>query len=414
MKAEAPLTPPRTPEELWVRRTAGFQAEIRPYVVYALQSAALAVVLLMLGAGIGYHYLLTSAPPSFPFRELAACILFPAAALSPIRTYIKEADLIFLMPMENEMSAYFAKTASRAFTLQLIILLVSWLAAWPLYAQAEGEHGFLLFVHIFLVLAAAKKVLLYGRSLELKLSEKKSILFYVLLRTVIAAGTVYSITALSAWAGTLAAALLLLCYLACLYPARRPAVNWTRLVELEKRHRGVIFRLLNNFIDVPSVQGRPRSVHAPKKLLGAIGGFRHGPRDAYRFLYTLVWLRSEWFGITVRLTLIGVILLAVVRGTVAGGILYALFAVLTALQLKEVQKAYRHSDWSFIYPLPEGLPGRSTAAVVLRIHTLCLALLALPALGSMPSPLYAAGWFAAALLLSYLYSKRKPKEPKWG
>ncbi|AFH65443.1 ABC transporter permease [Paenibacillus caseinilyticus] len=413
MKGPSSAPALRTPEELWNRRTAGFLAEIRPYLVYALQSVALAVILLMLGAGVGYNYLLTSAPPSFPFKELAACILLPAAALSPIRTYMKEADLIFLMPMETGMSAYFDKAASRAFRLQLLLLVVSWLAAWPLYAKGAGESGLLLFVHILLVLAAVKKVLLYGRSLELKLSEKKMISFYVTLRTLVAAGTVYLITVLTAWEGTLAAALLLLIYLGCLYPVRSRAVNWTRLVELERRHRAVTFRLLNNFIDVPSVQGRPRSVHAPKKGLGALGGFRHRPEDTYRYLYTLVWLRSEWFGITVRLTLLGVILLAAVRGAWMAGILYALFAGLTALQLKELQKAYRHSDWSFIYPLPEGIRSRSASTVVFRIHALCLALLALASLASMPTPLYSAGWFAVTLLLSYLYSKRQRKERQW-
>ncbi|MCZ8523222.1 ABC transporter permease [Paenibacillus caseinilyticus] len=392
---------------MWNGRTAAFLAEIRPYAVYALQSAALAIVLLMLGAGIGYHYLLTSPPPSFPFRLLAACILFPAAALSPIRTYMKEADLIFLMPMESRMSAYFAKASRRSFSLQMAALLVAWLAAWPLYAKAAGEHNFLLFIHILLVLVVIKRIMVYGRNLEIRLTEKRIIFLYVALRTLIAAGTVYLLTALQIWQGTLGAGLLLLVYLACLYPVRRTPANWPRLVELEKRHRGVTFRLLNNFIDVPTVQGRPRSVHAPGKLLAAIGGFRHQPNDTYRFLYTLVWLRSEWFGVTVRLTLLGVLLLALISGALATSIVYALFAGLTALQLKELQKAYRHSDWSFIYPLPPALRSRSAARVVLRIHALCLAALAIPSLWSMPSPLHAAAWFAGTLLLSYFYSRRK-------
>ncbi len=143
-------------DRLWNKRTSDFLLEIRPFIGYALQSAALLIVLLILAGAYFYTRFLSEAPPDFPFRELAALVLLPFLALSPIRTYLKEADLIYMVPMETEMSAYMQKATARAFRIQTLALLAVWTAVWPMYALSAGGDG-KSFVVILLVLAALKK-----------------------------------------------------------------------------------------------------------------------------------------------------------------------------------------------------------------------------------------------------------------
>lgn len=393
---------------LWNKRTTDFLHEIRPFIGYALQSAALTFVLLMLAGSYFYTRLLSEAPSDFPFRELAALVLFPVLALSPIRTYLKEADLIYTVPMEAKMSTYMQKAANRAFWTQTLALLAVWTAAWPMYALSTGGDR-TSFVIILLVLAALKKVMLLSRWQELKRTERIQTLSWSALRWLIAGGLTYLILCLPLWIGTLIVSVSLLLIFGILRGLDKQSIHWPRLIETEKKHRAFIFRLLNQFIDVSEVQSRPRPKPAPMKLMRLLGGFRFASHDTYRYMYTLVWLRSELFGITMRLTLLGAVLISFARDTWMIGFLFVLFAGLLALQLKELLRMYRHSDWSFIYPLPADLRARSARSVRFRIHTTCMAILAIPALWAMPDPLFALGLFLVGWGIPYLYGTMKRK-----
>lgn len=389
-------------DRLWNKRTSDFLLEIRPFIGYALQSAALLIVLLILAGAYFYTRLLSEAPPDFPFRELAALVLLPFLALSPIRTYLKEADLIYMVPMETEMSAYMQKATARAFRIQTLALLAVWTAVWPMYALSAGGDG-KSFVVILLVLAALKKVMLFSRWQELKRTERLQTLSWSALRWLVAGGLVYLILRLPLWTGTLIVTASLLLIFGTLRWLDKPSLHWPRLIDTEKKHRAFIFRLLNQFIDVSEVQSRPRPKPAPMKLLRLLGGFRFASQDTYRYMYTLVWLRSELFGITIRLSLLGAVLISFARDEWMTGFLFVLFAGLLALQLKELPKMHRHSDWSFIYPLPADLRARSARSIRFRIHTACMAVLAVPALCTMPEPLYAPGLFLIGWGVPYLY-----------
>ncbi|MBP1156877.1 MULTISPECIES: ABC transporter permease [unclassified Paenibacillus] len=403
--------PPKSSKDtsrLWNKRTHDFLLEIRPFIGYALQSAALTIVLLMLAGSYFYTRILSEAPAGFPFRELAALVLLPCLALSPIRTYLKEADLIYMVPMEAEMSAYMQKAASRAFWTQSLALLAVWTAAWPMYAVAAEENR-TSFIVILLVLAALKKVLLVSRWQELKWTEHRYTLAWSALRWLIAGGLTYLLLLLPLWTGAFVVSTALLLIFGVLHWIDKKSIHWPRLIDTEKKHRAFIFRLLNQFIDVSEVQSRPRPMPAPMKLLRLLGGFRFDSQDTYRYMYTLVWLRSEWFGITLRLTVLGTVLISFSRGILMTSFLFILFTGLLAIQLKELQKAYRHSDWSFIYPLPADLRIQSAHSVRFRIYSACTTVLTIPAFWALPHPLYAPVLFIVGWGVSYLYGKIKRK-----
>lgn len=387
--------------EAWSKRTKDFLLEIRPYVGYALQSVSLVVLLLMLAGTYVYGKMLAQAPPGFPFREIVGLVLLPVTAVSPIRTYIREADTVFWLPLENEIArGYMTRAVNASFAVQAFMLLAVWLAVWPAFAFAAGaKPGFL---HVLLVLFVLKRMLLQGHWTELKLTVRSQIALLALLRWLLAGVCLYMLLMLRPGFGTLLVTATLLVYFGLIRLLDEKKLNWLRLVEAERRHKRMIFRLLNQFIDVSELQGRPRSVHAPRKLIRGLAGFRFDAPHTYRFLYIHVWLRSELFGMTLRLTGLGCILVSFSGGVAVPVIVFFLFAALTGLQLKELAKAYRHSDWSFIYPLPAELRGQSAQTVVRRIHAAAVVLLSVPLLWAMPAPYQALLLLVVGLGLSYV------------
>ncbi|SDD61640.1 ABC-2 type transport system permease protein [Paenibacillus sp. UNCCL117] len=388
---------------LWSKRERAFLAEIKPYVGYALQTVSLLIVLGMLAMTYLYGKLLVMAPPGFPFREIITLVLLPILALSPIRTYLREPDLVFWIPLESELvRGYMTKAVNRAWAWQTIGVLIVWLAVWPAYAFSEGDKpGFL---HALLVLIAIKRILLQARWLEAALlASKPARIVWSLSRWLAAGSLTYALLTLRPWVGTLIVAAALLLYVGLIRLSTVRTLQWLRLVDTERKHRRAILQLLNQFVDVSDMQGRPRSVHAPRKLMERLGGFRFQTAHTYRFLYAYVWLRSEIFGIALRLSILGFLIIAFTRGFLVPTLVFLVFAALLALQLKELTKAYRHSDWSFIYPLPPQLRASSAASVVRSIHAAAVALLAVPLLWALPAFYYAfvllaAGWGLTLLL----------------
>ncbi|WP_019533873.1 ABC transporter permease [Paenibacillus ginsengihumi] len=405
----------RRPDPLLRERARRFVQEIRPYVFYAVQSGGMALILLLLIGMFLYDRLLTSPPPGFPFALAASLALLPALALGSIRTYLREADQIYLLPMEGELQSYLRKAISRAYIRQAIALAAVWLAVWPMVRTAHEHAGWREFAVLLIVLLMLKRVQLHARWTELSQREARIRRWLTAFRWLAAWASAFLLVSLPLWTGVLAAAAGTAVYvlLLRLVPGLK-GVPWLALIAEERRQQRAMFRFLNLFVDVPSIQGRPRARPAPPQLAARLG-FR--PQRAYMFLYALIWLRSESFGITIRLTLLGALAVAVSGGSYLAPLLYAIFAVLIAVQIKELQRAYRDCDWTHIYPLPTGLREASVRLVRFALHAAALVLLAVPLawhavrgalwIGPLPDSLLAAAIVIFGAALSYLYHRLK-------
>ncbi|MEI7024728.1 ABC transporter permease [Paenibacillus sp. y28] len=384
---------------MYSRRSAQFLKEIRPYLHYAIQSVVLSLVAVFLLSSVGYKVLLQSVDERFPWQPLCtAAMLLPLAGGS-IRTYLREADMLFLLPYERGMASYLQAAMRRAMLLQFLLVIVVWLLVWPLYAKMTGA-GLLHFAGLLLLWCLLKFVLLTGKWTELQLLESGTRRWFALLRWGLAGLAAYVLLASGLLPGLFTVSAGSLLYLGLLRLPRNYTVNWSLLMDWEKRHRARIYRVLNWFIDVPQVQDKARNFRLPRTWLKAIP-FR---QDAsYHYMYTLVWLRSELFGITLRLTLLGMVLLVFIRNDWAAAIVYIVFALFSALQLSELKRYYRDHIWHAIYPLQQGLWKRSVGTVCFCIHLGVLLLLAIPLAAHLTEPLWAAGLLLTSAILSRLF-----------
>ncbi|ULL14099.1 ABC transporter permease [Paenibacillus sp. H1-7] len=386
---------------LYQRRTAEFLKEIRPYAHYAFQGASMAAIVFFLLFSIAYRLFLQWVTPEFPWQPLCAAVLFLALASGRVRTYLQEADTLFLLPQERGMSIYLQTAMRRALLFQLAVTIAAWLLVWPLYGRMTQADG-IVFVVLLAVLLLLKWALLNGKWTELQLQEPGTRRGFILLRWLFAALASYALMALKLPYGILTAGAGAILYLAVLRLPHKYTVHWTLLIEMERRHKASIYRLLNWFVDVPQVQGKARSIPLPG-LLRRMIPFRQ--RSSYHYLYTLVWLRSELLGITVRLAVVGIILIVWIQNDWAAAIVYALFGLFAALQLSDLKRYYREHIWHRIYPIPEGMLKHSTGAVRFRIHLAILLLMAVPLCFSLPNPLWAAGLLLLGVAVSWLYHR---------
>ena len=385
------------------RRQAFFQ-EIAPYLRYAVRSGlGTLILILLIVAAACYTYLLQTEETGVDVRWIAFVLMVPLLALRPVRTYLKQPDILFALPAEGRMKReYFRGALRSSWISQSAAVAVLWGILLPLLARHVPGYSVAYWLQSGIALIGIKTVLLAGRwtgSQWVQPSWR---------RAERAACWLLAAAALLPLGFPEPAAWVLLTALACLYAVllrvpERFAVNWLQLLEEEERTRSRWLHFFSWFVDVESVSGRPERRRWLDPLARRIP---YGKEHSYEYLYMRVFLRSELWSMVFRLTIAGILFVAVWDSVWLKAFSFLFFAWVTGVQLSALYQHHVHSDWLHVYPLPEGLREQSIGRLIRRIHlavVICLgAALVLAA--------WQWSWLAAAgVLLSWLLLGKQAK-----
>lgn len=362
------MSTPTSLASLRKERRQAFLKEIQPYISYAVRSGLGTVIGIILLVSTAYYaYVLQVGELGYDIRWIAAVLLYPFFILSPIRTYGKQADLLFLLPAESWAIPLFFKPAYlAAWSTQSVALSLVWLILVPLlHRHSEGglQHlsAALLLWGAWLL---SKGLLLYGRWQSSQWSRGALRRVEVLSRPVMGAAAL-----LLLWVPTLPAILLYAAlaglYLLLVRLPERFRIHWTQLQQEEQRARARWLHFFSWFVDVDTITGRPERRRALDVLLGWI---RFRRESAYLYLYARVCLRTELWSMVYRLTLVGVLLVVFLSNPWWKVGSYVFFSGVTGVQLRALYRHHTHTDWLHVYPLPVGLRERSIGKLVLYIH----------------------------------------------
>ncbi|TBL80352.1 ABC transporter permease [Paenibacillus thalictri] len=381
-------------EPLRSERSARFWKELIPYFRYVAASGSLAFSLAVMLGIYGYTEFLKTMPSDFPVRPVAAAVLLICFAISPVRTYLKQADIVFLLPVESGMTAYFRKSVVASSIVQCLIVLFIWALLWPMYKLGTGvSSAFFWIVGIQCLILKCLNVYAGWRINQLR--ERAWRRTYASIRVVLTAGLAYAVVSLHpAWALLLTGigfiVLLLWVQRFTSFP-----YHWEHLIRLEQKHRAKYFSFIGAFTDVPREHAEVYNNRLARYITANIP-FKQN--RAFFLLYAATWARSELFGIAVRLTIVGIVVISITEGDLLKIGLYVLFAFICGVQLSALNQYHRYSEWVHIYPLDPRLRVQSANQVVAITHLLVNILLALPLLVTAANPL--AGVLAAALVVA--------------
>lgn len=140
-------------DEIWKTRVNHHINETRAYLKYMLNDHLLFVfIFLAAGGALTYQKWLETLPPNFP-AILIMTITFSFIVISSnVRTLLKEADIVFLLPMEHKLKKYFQKAFSYSFISQSFIIIVAIILFLPLYVKVAPANGGVLLLSIILLL----------------------------------------------------------------------------------------------------------------------------------------------------------------------------------------------------------------------------------------------------------------------
>jgi ABC-2 type transport system permease protein len=364
-------------EELWFYRLSEFWKEALQYVSYVVRSGFVAFLFGVFIIGIYfYNKTLETLPTTFPYIWITTPVLLLALAISPIRTFVKKADIVFLLSAEKQMHGYFRKSWIYSFIIQAILVILACLSVWPIYRHCLGDRKeSLLLLILFLLLNKALHLLSSWQEGHLVYNSDRSQI--QALRWSLALIIVYVLFTY----GLLFAGLLLLLsgsiILLLLRRASLHTIHWDYLIQAEQRHLAFHYLFYSWFIDVPQRTTSPkhRALWSQWTRLYAFN-----PSNSFLFLYTKTFLRSELFGIMQRVTLLAIIIIVCTPNITAKIVIYGIVILISMVQISALQQQHRYSFWLMIYPLQPEWRIKALAKIsfsVIALQSLLLALVLL-------------------------------------
>ncbi|MCR2821070.1 ABC transporter permease [Lederbergia panacisoli] len=337
-------------DELWRDRFQSYMKELRRYLKYMFNDHLLFVLIFGGGAAIYYYSgwvkTLTS---GFPVGIVMAFILGVVLTVSPISTFLKEADLVFLLPLETKLSSYFRKGLSVSFIGQSYIILLILAACMPMYVQVTG-NGFSMFFYMLMLALALKIWNLIIHWQLLKIRDSFVHVYDWIIRYIFNALLFYFfIEKASYWFFGVVLLIMAVFTIYVKEASKNKTIKWEILIEKEQGRMQAFYHAANMFTDVPHLKGKVKRRIWLDPVFSMIP---YGKESTYRFLFARTILRtSEFSGLIVRLTLISIFIIIFSGNFYLSIAISLLFLYLTGFQLFPILRKHELIIWTSLYPV---------------------------------------------------------------
>ena len=338
--------------EIWQTRLHQHINETRSYLKYMLNDHLLFVfIFLAAGGALTYQKWLQTLSPDFPALLIMTVTFAFIMITSSVRTLLKEADIVFLLPMEYKLKEYFQKAFTYSFITQSFLVVVPLIIFTPLYFKATNGNGRMLLISLVLLLvvkcwnlriswrlgffteASAK----WGDIL-VRLAINMCVIFFIFSQTYL---FIVILFAIMAGYDT---------YFS--HAAKKKALKWELLISREEGKKQSFYKLANLFTDVPKLKKQAKRRAYLDWLVNRV---KYSQENVYEYLFLRAFIRSgDYFGIVVRLTIIGCVILFFMDIELIGSIVVSIiFTFLTGIQIMSLYKHFELLELPNLYPNAE-------------------------------------------------------------
>ncbi|MFQ3543789.1 ABC transporter permease [Halobacillus rhizosphaerae] len=338
-------------KQFWTQRFSDHLKETSRYLRYIFNGhIAVAMIFFISALSFYYQRWLTELPDSFPTAWVVGIAFGFIASYSPVRTLLKEPDLVFLLPAEYQLQDYFRRCLYYSFIIQLYIVVLIAAALGPLYHASYPEAGkyYLIMIGIVLVVKVWNMM---SNWWMLKERNPRTRFFDQVAKFLLSCALFYFLT-IGEWVfASILTILLVVLMLYTYYLARQKAgLPWDLLVSKDQARMRAFYRIANMFTDVPHLKNTVKKRHGIVKVLLSSVNFRQD--RTYDYLYRITFIRSsDYLGMYVRLLVIGGLAIWFVPNLWVKISFAILFLYLTAFQMMSLWNHHRTIAWLDIYPL---------------------------------------------------------------
>ena len=355
-------------DNLWGYRFSFYIKEILKYLRYILTGHFVIVLVFLTGWGaFEYQKWLKVVDTDFPVGIVVALTIGVLLSISPIQTFLKNADVVFLTPMESKMKSYIAKSFMISFVWQSFIVITVYIGFVPLLRKINGNS--FNFWLVFIVILVLKFLNLIGQFFEnFGIATSKIWERYLLIAYRIVVSFLVILPLLENEMRSYLSILLLALWLLNLFfnvnnSVKGKPLPWLKLIENDTRSMNGFYRFANLFTDVPQLQNR---VIERKWLNFLLKNNHFTNQKTMDYLFIRTFIRSnDYFGLFLRLTSITIAILIFTNPGMWAIFIGILSIYLVGFQLLPFAKHHDFQIWLDIYPISKEQM-KNAAIVLLR------------------------------------------------
>ncbi|AIC93932.1 ABC transporter permease [Shouchella lehensis] len=340
----------RQAQELWESRRHQYWSEARGYLKLILNSGfVISVYFLFIFLTVYYQQFVEQMPVDFPLVPLLTVLFTWRLTAGSIRTFVKPADVVFLLPYETKMSVYFNQALRYSSMWQASYIVLLFMACGPMFTERIGTGATFWLALLFLLLIKIWNLLCVWQ--EQRLVAKGERYSNMALRMLINAVAAYLLFAQApVWLIVAIVVLMAILYKGYWQPLeKKHSLKWERLIEVENQMVMFFYRIANAFTDVPQLRNKVRERTYLQWAVQLLGG----KKDAvYHYLYARTFIRAnDYLGTYLRLTIVGGLFIYVLPLGWMKLAMALLFTHITMMQLSTLSFHHSASIWIDLYPI---------------------------------------------------------------
>ncbi|WP_459500407.1 ABC transporter permease [Bacillus sp. C1] len=332
-------------ETLWSTR---FQKHFQNVIMYFTRMISGLLYSFIFISCVGAYYyaeLLKTSPSKEISLLLIITVLTIIITRCPIRTFIQKPDAVYLLALEEKLTSYFKQSLLYNYVMQLFPLLFTFLIIVPLAMQSlQITIPFLCTIFFILMLIKAWNIYIHwiwrdqynGQIWFIIRITCNACILYMLFQ---------SVSVILLGAGFLLPVFLLI------YTMKQPTkrIGWEYIIEQEEKMDMRFYQFANFFTDVPQLK---KQVKQRRWLTSWLEQILHKKQSTFLYLNTLSFLRAnDYFGIYMRLTIIGSFILYFVPNIYAKGAITCCLLYMTSMQLRTLWKYFSGNTIVALYPI---------------------------------------------------------------
>ncbi|WP_162297812.1 ABC transporter permease [Halalkalibacillus sediminis] len=337
----------------------------------------LAFALIFFAAGFAYFYQqwLETVPNDFPVAWLMALILGLLLTYSPVRTFFKEADMVFLLSVENRLSPYIKKSFIYSFVMQSYWIAIFLFGFTPLYLTIYQGVSSSYLLWLFVILLIVKLGNMIAMWFIQKSRDPRLHYLDYGIRFVINLMIVFFLINQGILFAIIAAALLVgVGFLNYMNIHQKFSLPWDLLIEKEEARLQFFYRMANMSTDVPNLKRKPKKRHMLVRWITKL--FDYKKDNTFLYLYSITFIRSrDYFGMYIRLVALAIFFIFWVP-LFAGKVIFAMLLLfVTGFQFIPIYQHYRSLDWIQLYPVNIDVRRKAVHILIISLMVIMVSVL---------------------------------------
>ena len=359
------------------------------YSKYIFNSHLIMFLIIVLGAALINYSKWIAIASQFELYSvlIAAAVAFSYFLVSTkIKTYIKEADAVFLLPLEKYYKNVGKKTVINITLVHIVAFVIFYFAVKPITSIIGTVDKLAIFMLILVILL--NNLLKYFQVIHYKeIIWVKILQFFVIFIQIISVFVVNTYILIIDLAGIVVLAFVTYLILknsrnvGSKEDQEKYIVKWAEAAEYDKHRMESYLKFVNMFVDVPLSGVKVARRKYFDVLLPKLTKDNFNKENSFKYYYYRVFLRQEnTVYLALRLMLLAGLIIFSFKNPYVSGVAIISYSYLTIIQLVPLFKQVSNNIWHSILPVDDNIKIKSfkkLLTIVMLITTVLLGIIAI-------------------------------------